>query len=52
MKDTLKTGIRYEHKDGIDLISKGIHERFIINKEKFVAKVSETKVSEKRKAHP
>jgi fluoroacetyl-CoA thioesterase len=34
-----------EAHDGIDLISKGRHERFIINKEKFVAKVSE-----KRKA--
>lgn len=35
-----------EAHDGVDLISKGLHERFIINKEKFVAKVSE-----KRKAH-
>jgi fluoroacetyl-CoA thioesterase len=35
-----------EAHDGIDLISKGRHERFIINKEKFVAKVSE-----KRKAN-
>jgi fluoroacetyl-CoA thioesterase len=30
-----------EAHDGIDLISKGRHERFIINKEKFVAKVSQ-----------
>lgn len=35
-----------EAHDGVDLISKGLHERFIINKEKFVAKVSE-----KRKSH-
>lgn len=34
-----------EAHDGIDLISKGFHERHIINKEKFDAKVSE-----KRKA--
>ncbi len=27
--------------DGLDLISKGIHERFIINKERFMARVSE-----------
>jgi len=30
-----------EAHDGVDLISKGLHERFIINKEKFDAKVSE-----------
>jgi fluoroacetyl-CoA thioesterase len=36
-----------EAHDGVDMISKGQHERFIINKEKFVAKVSE-----KRKSHP
>ena len=30
-----------EAHDGIDLISKGRHERFIINKDKFVAKVSQ-----------
>lgn len=29
-----------EARDGIDLISKGKHERFVINKEKFDAKVS------------
>lgn len=28
-----------EAHDGTDLISKGLHERFVINKEKFVAKV-------------
>ena len=27
--------------DGVDLISRGIHERFVINKEKFDAKLSE-----------
>ena len=32
-----------EAHDGIDLISKGRHERFIINKEKFDAKVREKK---------
>ncbi|HSM98051.1 MAG TPA: thioesterase family protein [Gallionella sp.] len=35
-----------EAHDGVDLISRGRHERFIINKERFDAKVSE-----KRKAH-
>jgi fluoroacetyl-CoA thioesterase len=30
-----------EAHDGVDLISKGLHERFVINKEKFDAKVSE-----------
>jgi len=30
-----------EAHDGVDLISKGLHERFIINKQKFDAKVSE-----------
>lgn len=35
-----------EAHDGVDLISRGLHERFIINKERFDAKVSE-----KRKAH-
>ena len=29
--------------DGIDLISKGRHERFVVNKEKFDAKVNEKK---------
>lgn len=30
-----------EAHDGVDLISKGLHERFVINKQKFDAKVSE-----------
>ncbi len=34
-----------EAHDGIDLISKGRHERFVINKEKFDAKVNEKKNS-------
>ena len=32
-----------EAHDGVDLISKGLHERFIINKEKFDAKVGAKK---------
>lgn len=32
-----------EAHDGVDLISKGKHERFLINKEKFDAKVNEKK---------
>lgn len=32
-----------EAHDGVDLISKGRHERFVINKEKFDAKVNEKK---------
>jgi fluoroacetyl-CoA thioesterase len=32
---------RVEAHDGVDLISRGRHERFVINKEKFDAKVSE-----------
>jgi fluoroacetyl-CoA thioesterase len=32
---------RVEAHDGVDLISQGRHERFVINKEKFDAKVSE-----------
>ena len=32
-----------EAHDGVDLISKGRHERFIINKEKFIAKVGAKK---------
>ena len=32
-----------EAHDGIDLISKGIHERFVINKEKFDTKINEKK---------
>jgi len=30
-----------EAHDGIDLISKGVHERFVINKEKFDARMAE-----------
>ena len=36
-----------EAHDGVDLISRGRHERFVINKEKFDAKMAE-----KRKSHP
>jgi len=36
-----------EAHDGVDLISKGRHERYVINKEKF-----DTKIGEKRKVHP
>ena len=35
-----KLVFRVEAHDGVDLISKGSHERFIINKEKFDTKVS------------
>ncbi len=35
-----------EAHDGVDMISKGLHERFVINKQKFDAKVTE-----KRNAH-
>lgn len=35
-----KLVFKVEAHDGVDLISKGSHERFIINKEKFDAKVS------------
>jgi len=34
-----------EAHDGVDLISKGRHERFVINKDKFDAKVNEKKKS-------
>ena len=34
-----------EAHDGVDLISKGRHERFIINKEKFVAKLGSKKIN-------
>lgn len=33
-----------EASDGIDLISKGRHERFVINKEKFDAKLSQKRI--------
>jgi fluoroacetyl-CoA thioesterase len=32
-----------EAHDGVDLISKGRHERFVINQEKFVAKLGAKK---------
>ena len=35
-----------EAHDGVDLISRGRHERFVVNKEKFIAKVGE-----KRRGH-
>jgi fluoroacetyl-CoA thioesterase len=39
-----------EAQDGVDLISKGRHERFVINKEKFDAKVgAKTKVGAKKR---
>jgi len=34
-----------EAHDGVDLISKGRHERFVINKEKFVAKLGSKKIN-------
>jgi fluoroacetyl-CoA thioesterase len=34
-----KLVFRVEAHDGVDLISKGLHERFIINREKFDAKL-------------
>jgi fluoroacetyl-CoA thioesterase len=34
-----------EAHDGVDLISRGLHERFIINKERFDAKMSEKRKS-------
>jgi fluoroacetyl-CoA thioesterase len=34
-----------EARDSIDVISKGVHERFIINKEKFDNKVKEKKLN-------
>ena len=36
-----------EANDGVDLISKGLHERFIINKDKFDTNISKKKLSEK-----
>ncbi len=36
-----KLVFRVEAHDGVDLISKGRHERFIVNREKFDAKVAE-----------
>ena len=42
-----------EAHDGVDLISKGRHERFVINKEKFVARVgAKAKVGPKKTDRP
>ncbi len=38
-----KLVFKVEAHDGVDLISKGSHQRFVINKEKFDAKVNEKK---------
>jgi fluoroacetyl-CoA thioesterase len=38
-----KLTFNVEARDGVDVISKGVHERFIINKEKFDNKVKEKK---------
>lgn len=41
-----------EAHDGMDLISRGRHERFVINREKFIAKVgAKTKVGTKESGH-
>ncbi len=37
--DGRKLAFAVEAHDGVDLISKGRHERFVINREKFIAKV-------------
>ena len=36
-----KLTFNVEARDAVDIISKGVHERFIINKEKFISKVNE-----------
>ena len=38
-----KLTFNVEARDTLDIISKGVHERFIINKEKFISKVNEKK---------
>ena len=38
-----KLTFNVEARDAVDIISKGVHERFIINKEKFISKVNEKK---------
>ena len=38
-----KLTFNVEARDTVDIISKGVHERFIINKEKFISKVNEKK---------
>ena len=40
-----KLTFNVEARDSIDIISKGVHERFIINKEKFDNKVKEKKLN-------
>jgi fluoroacetyl-CoA thioesterase len=39
--DGRKLVFRVEAHDGVDLISKGLHERFVINRERFDAKLGE-----------
>jgi fluoroacetyl-CoA thioesterase len=41
--ESRKLTFKVEAHDGVDLISQGIHERFIINKEKFAAKLEAKK---------
>ena len=38
-----KLTFNVQARDAVDIISKGVHERFIINKEKFISKVNEKK---------
>jgi fluoroacetyl-CoA thioesterase len=40
-----KLTFNVEASDGVDVISKGVHERFVINKEKFDNKVKEKKIN-------
>ena len=42
--DGKKLTFNVEARDKVDLISKGTHERFIINKEKFDSKIKEKKI--------
>ncbi len=37
MKETLKPGLQ---SDGIDIVSKGIHERFVIDAQTFIKKIA------------
>lgn len=43
--DGKKLTFNVKARDSVDIISKGTHERFIINKEKFDNKVKEKKIS-------
>jgi fluoroacetyl-CoA thioesterase len=43
-----KLTFKVEAHDGVDLISQGTHERFVINKEKFDAKVLEKRLEKER----